>query len=99
MQGAHRRAASEMRDDHAARSHRRGYLTQASRDVLVRQPVKAVSPHPLGVEARGDREMVRNGAMAAVKGGVEARDLEQFGTPLQQGADWRQVIRLMQWSE
>ena len=85
-----------MRYDHAAGSHSRGHLAQASRDVLVRQPVKPVSPYPLGVEALRNRETVCNGAMAAVKGRVEARDLKQFRTPLQQGADRRQVVRLMQ---
>ena len=80
-QGAHGRAAAEMRDDHAARRDVRRDLAQALGDVFVRQPVKPVASDAFGIEVLGNGVMVGDRAVAAMKRGVEAGDLRQLGKP------------------
>src|SRR5262245_16162723 len=82
QQSAHRCAAAEMSDDHATLRQGRGDLAQSSRNVFVGEPVKPVPPDPLGMEAFGDRVAVRDGAVAAMEGGVEAGDLRQLRAAL-----------------
>ena len=66
-----------MGDDHPAVRDLRRDARQAIGDVFVGQAVKAVAAHALGIEALRDRVVVRDRAMAAMKGGVEAGDLRQ----------------------
>src|SRR4029078_11215712 len=39
---------------------------------------------------------VCNFRMPAMEGGIEAGDLQDLRLPLQDGPDWRQIVRLMQ---
>ena len=64
--------------------------------ILVRQAMEAVAAHPLLVQRRGQREHLRDFRIAAMEGGVEACHLRQLRQPLQQEADGRQVVRLVQ---
>jgi hypothetical protein len=64
-----------MRDDDSACCHAWGDLAQAPCDVLVGEPVEPVPPDALAIVTLRDREVVRYGAVAVMKGGVEAGDL------------------------
>ncbi len=85
-----------MRDDHPPMGDVGRDLGQALRDVFVRQSMKAVAPHPLFVQAPGNRKMIGKRVMAAMEGGIEASDLRQLGSLRQQRADRRQVVGLVQ---
>ena len=71
-------------------------LRQNRGDVLVGQAVEAVAADALRVQLRGQREHLRDLRVAAVERGVEAGHLRQLRRALQQQADRRQVVRLMQ---
>src|SRR5262249_36048817 len=91
----HGRADAEMRDDHAASCHSRGDLAQALGDVFVGESMKPVASDALGIKTLRNGVMVRDGAVAVMKGGVEAGNLKQLRTALQQRVDRRQVVWLM----
>src|SRR5262249_61536165 len=95
-QCAHGGAAAEMRDNHSACHHGRGDLAQALGDVFVGEPVKPVAPDALGIKTLGNSVMVRDGAVAVMKGGVEAGNLKQLRPTFYQGADRREDVWLMQ---
>ncbi len=58
--------------------------------------MEAVAAHALHVEAFGQRVMIGKRAMAAVERGVEAGDLRQSGATLENRADRREIVRLME---
>ena len=58
--------------------------------------MEAIASHAVGVEARRYGKMVRNRAVAPVKGRIEAGDLRQLGKPRPEGLDRRQVVGLVQ---
>ena len=58
--------------------------------------MEAVAPHPGCRQLRGQREHLRQRGIAAVEGGIEARDLWQLRPALQQAPDRCQVMRLVQ---
>ncbi len=74
-------------------------LAEPSSDVLVGEAVKSVAANALRVERFGNRKAVGDLRMAAMEGGVEAGDLQQLRLPLQDRADWRQVVGLVQGGE
>ena len=73
-----------MSDDHAPAGDIRRSLWQRLRDVFIGQPVKAVAPDTLGVELLWNGIMIRKRVMVAMKCGIEAGDLRQRGTIIQQ---------------
>src|SRR5262249_58916400 len=78
------------------RRYGRGNLAQAPGDVFVREPMKPVASDALDVEMLGNGVVVGNRTVAMMKSGVEAGDLKQLGMPVQERADRRQVVGLMQ---
>jgi hypothetical protein len=58
--------------------------------------VKTVAPHAGVVQLHGNGEAARDVGIGGVKRGVEAGDLRQARPALDQGADRRQVVRLME---
>ena len=58
--------------------------------------MEAVAAHALRVQLRGQREHLRDLRIAAVERSVEAGDLRQLGSALQQQPDRSQVVRLVQ---
>ena len=92
----HRRAAAEMSDDDPAFGTIRHCLAHALRDVFIGEPVESVSAHAFGIESFRNCVMVRDVAMAAMKGGVETGDLRHVREALHQNPDWSKVVRLMQ---
>ena len=93
---AHGRATTQMRDDDPALRDIRRDLPQAIGNVLVRQPVEPIPAHALLVEACWNRIMIGQRAVATMECGVEASNLRQFRAPLEDGADRREIVRLMQ---
>ena len=85
-----------MGDDHPPLGDLRRGLRQGLGDIFIGKAVKAVAPDALGVEAMRDGVMVRERVMVAMKRGVEAGDLRQRRKILQQRADRRQIVGLMQ---
>ena len=88
-----------MRDHDSAVGNFRRDLAEPPSDVFVRQAVKSVAANALRIERVGNGEAVRHFRMAAMEGGVEARDLQHLWLPLQDRFDWRQVVWLMQRGE
>ena len=86
-----------MSDDHRALGRTSGATcAQAVGDIFVRQAVEAVAAHALGVEPLRNGVMIRDRAVAAMKRGIEAGDLRQIGKALEQRADRREIVRLVQ---
>ena len=85
-----------MRDDHPAGRNLGRHLRQAAGDEFVGQAVEAVAAHAFVVEMLRDRVVVRQRIVAAVEGGVEAGDLRQVGGARENGADRREIVRLVQ---
>jgi hypothetical protein len=84
-----------MSDDHTPRGHVRNDLPHALGDVFVGESVEPISSDALGIKARRNREMVRDGTMASMESCVEAGNLKQFRAARQQRADRREVVWLM----
>ena len=84
-----------MGDDHPALGDIGRDLRQRLGDVFVGETVKSVTPNALGMELMRDRIMVRDRVMRAVKRGVETGHLRKIRKIGQQGADRRQIVRLM----
>src|SRR5690242_4989261 len=72
---------------------------QSARDIFVGETVESVTPDALLIEFVGKRITVGKLGMAAMKGRVETSDLRELRLSLQQHADWREVIWLVQWRE
>ena len=85
-----------MRNDDPSACDGRRNFRQAARDVFVGKAVKSVAPHAFRVEALGNRVMVGQRIMGAMKRGIEARDLGNPGHAVKKRADRRKVVRLMQ---
>ena len=64
-----------MSDDHSFRRNVRRDLQQGARDIFVGKAVEAVAPDAFGIEEFRNRVTVGQVAVAAMKGGVKARDL------------------------
>ncbi|MNZ43896.1 hypothetical protein D3C78_615100 [compost metagenome] len=99
MHGAQAGAVAEVGDHHPAGSRRWVQLRQDAGDVLVGQPVEAVAPHAALGDGRRQGEHLREFGLPAMEGGVEAGHLGQLRRPLGDGADRRQVVRLVQRGE
>jgi hypothetical protein len=70
-------------------------LRQDRSDEFVGKTVKAVAPNALLKKRVGHGESLLDPGCGAVKGGVEARHLGQFGIELQRHLDRREVVRLV----
>src|ERR1700757_2925434 len=66
------------------------------RDVLVGKPVESIAPYAALGDRAGECECLRYLGLDAVECGVEARDLWQLRRALEQGADRREIVRLVQ---
>lgn len=88
----HARAASEMRDDRATELVR----AQSLDDVLVRQPVKTVSPNACVEERSGECEPLRDLGERSMKRCVEADDLRHVGEARAHGFDRAELRRKME---
>ena len=75
FQRAQARAASQVRDDHAAGGNLRSDTRQNRRDVLVREAVETVSLNPRRADVGRQRHEIDDRPVAAMKAGIEARDL------------------------
>ena len=84
-----------MRNDHPAAGDIGRDLRQPIGNVLVRETMEAVAAHALRIEALGQRVMIGERTVAAVERRIEAGDLRQFGTSFENGADRREIVRLM----
>ena len=69
---------------------------QALGDVLVREPMKPIAAHALGIGVLRDRVVISNGAAPVMKGRIETRNLRQLRKALRDRTDRRQVVGLMQ---
>jgi hypothetical protein len=58
--------------------------------------MEAITAHALGIELLRNRVMIREGAMTAVEGCIEAGDLRQARKSIQNRPDRRQIVGLMQ---
>ena len=58
--------------------------------------MEPVTSDALRIETLRDGVMIRDGTVAVMKGGIEAGNVKQLRTILQQCADRRQVVWLMQ---
>src|SRR5262249_21598486 len=58
--------------------------------------MKPVAPDALPIKRVGDREMIGELRMAAMRSGVKASHLKQVRQPLKNRANWRQVVGLVQ---
>jgi hypothetical protein len=96
MERAHGGTAAEMSDNDTASCNFGRNLGQGFCNVFVGQPVKAVAAHAFVVKATGDRVVVGQSVVIAVKRGIEAGDLRKAWKIFQERADRRQVVRLMQ---
>ena len=72
---AHAGPAAEMRDDDPAERDVRRDLRQRARDVFIGQSVEAVASDAFLIEALRQRVPNGHGGVAAMKRGIEARDL------------------------
>jgi hypothetical protein len=61
--------------------------------------MKTVAPDTLLIERIGQGEGLLDLRRAAVKGGIEACHLWQFGIEARRHLDWREVVRLVQWRQ
>ena len=61
--------------------------------------MKAVAPNALLIERVGQREGLLDLRRSAVKGGIKARYLGQFGVEGHSHFDGREIVRLVQWRE
>ena len=57
--------------------------------------MKAISPHPLSIEALGDGVVIHNRSVTAMECGIKAGNLWQIGRMRENGADRRKVVGLM----
>ena len=85
-----------MADDDPAARDIRGPFSQGRCDVLVGEPVEPVPPDPGIVQRPRQCEPLRYGRLAMVKGGIETRNLRQPGGNGRNGANRREIMRLMQ---
>jgi len=58
--------------------------------------VKTVAAHTFSIESIGNRISVCNFRMMPVKGGIEARDLQQVRLPFQHDPYGRDIVRLVE---
>jgi len=58
--------------------------------------MKAVPAHALCIQVLRDCVMICNSAVVAVKGGIEAGNLRQTRKKRQNGANGREIVRLVQ---
>jgi hypothetical protein len=70
-------------------------LRQHRGNVLVGEPMKAVAPDTFFIERIGQGEGLLNLRRSAVKGGIEACYLRQFGIEAHRQLYGRQVVRLV----
>src|SRR5262249_1027898 len=94
---AHRGAAAQVRNYHAALGRLWRYLAQALCNIFIGKSVEAVTTYAFIVEFLGKCEMVRQRTVVAVERRVEACNLRQFGPVREKRADRGQVVGLMQW--
>jgi hypothetical protein len=85
-----------MADDYPARGNFRRNLGQDPGDILVRQPMKAVTPDAFVVISARQREQVGHFRVIPVKSRVEARDLRDLRVHGPRRLDVIQVVRQMQ---
>ena len=91
-----RQSWAQMRDDDAAIGSRAKVVGQDAGDVFVRKTVKAIALHAGFGDVARQGISLRHPGLRAVKFGVEAGDLRQFRPQAGDGADGRQVVRLVQ---
>ena len=85
-----------MGDDNPPMRYDRISLAQCGSDVIVGKPVETVSPDPSVMQFTGQREALGHRRLVMMKGGIEARDLRQRWRHSRDGADCREVVRLVQ---
>ena len=96
---AQARAVAEMRDDDLAAGAFGRDPRQGRGDVFVRQPVKPVAADALRRQFARQGELLRHGRLGMVEGGIEAGDLRDARRRRGDGADRRDMVRLMQWRQ
>ena len=96
LRGAERGAVAQMGDDDAALREVRVIGAEFSRDVVIAQPVKPVSPHALVIEPARQGEGVVDPGVTAMKGRVETGDLHRAGKGRAGGSDGGEVMGLVQ---
>ena len=89
-------AVAKMGDDDAAVGLLAQCAGQCSRDVLVRQSVKAVTAQAVCGNGVRQRQRLRDRGLGAVERGIKTCDLREFGAQFAQRLDRRQVVRLVQ---
>ncbi len=85
-----------MGDDDAARGEVGGDVAQPAGDVFVRQAVEAVAADTLSVKRARQRDLLREARHGVVERGVVAGDLREIGTRGGDGADRREIVRLVE---
>src|SRR4029077_9166173 len=98
-QSASRAAIAEMRYDNAAIGDFGRALRQYRGDVFVGKTMKAVTPDTFLIERIGQSEGLLDLRRSAVKGGIEACHLRQFGIEAHRHLDGGEVVRLVQWCQ
>ena len=92
---AHRCAAAEVGHDDSPRCDLGRYLGQAARDEFIRQTMKSIPAHALGVGTLRDRVVIGKRTVAAMKGCIETGDLRKAREACQHRADRREVVWLV----
>ena len=89
-------AVAQVCDDDTPLSALAEVVRKHARDVFVGQTVKAVAPDAEFLELPRQGEQGREPRLARVKTGVEAGNLGKRRCNVQQGADRRQIVRLVE---
>ncbi len=96
LEGAEARAIAEMGDDHPPAGAVGIEFPQPGRDVFVGQAVEAVTAYAGVVKAAGQAEHLGEFRLGAVERRVEAGHLGDLRRRLGDGADRREVVRLVE---
>ena len=89
-------AAAQVSDNDAPRRRLGCDIGQPGGDVFIRESMKAVAAHAFRVQVLRDGKMVRNRCMTAVEGRIEAGNLGELRKNRANGANRREIVRLMQ---
>ena len=84
-----------MRDDHPLASDFGSHLRKSAGNIFVRQPVKSIASHTLGIQRQWNREMIGQCAVAAMKRRIETGDLRKVREAGQDRSDRRQIVGLV----
>src|SRR4051812_34923100 len=88
-----------MRDDHPALPNARNDLRQPAGDILIGKTVETVAANAFVIEALRYRVAICRCAVATMERRIEAGDLRQVREARADGADRRQIVRLVQGRE